>query len=32
MKNTGLYIWPSGTVTQPGMKRVVVKWPVGVMA
>jgi hypothetical protein len=32
MKNTGLYICPSGTVTQPGMNVVVLKSPVGVMA
>jgi len=32
MKNTGLYIWPSGTLTQPGRKTVVRKSPVGVAA
>src|SRR5215469_3982949 len=32
MKNTGLYIPPSGAVTQPGMYERVVKSPVGVMA
>src|SRR5215475_4747522 len=32
MKNTGLYISPSGTVTRPGMNERVVKSPVGVTA
>ncbi len=32
MKNTGLYISPSGTVSQPGMKAVVVKLPAAVQA
>ena len=32
MKNTGLYISPSGTLTRPGMNERVVKSPVGVIA